>query len=68
MLKTRIRIPLTKPDPIPSYQNVIPAGEGWYRYSFGKWRIQPEYLANYDGRARFLTEECLRQFSITPAA
>lgn len=39
--------------PIPSYKNVIPDGEGWYKFSSGKWRKSEKgdgalYLAEYE--------------------
>ena len=51
--------------PEPSYKNVIPSGEGWYRFSFKKWRRWTNTVchANYDGRARYISDETLLQFA-----
>lgn len=62
MIKTRIRPLFTVPKPAPSFQNVEPAGEGWYRFGLGKWRRSE--AGNYDGAARYLTEAQLLDFAL----
>lgn len=38
---------LRRPAPDPSFENVIPAGPGYYRFSRGKWRrIEARYLSD----------------------
>lgn len=52
-----------QPNPIPSYKNVSPDGEGWYRFNGTKWERWPGINGNYDGAGRWLTKEQLFQFA-----
>ena len=65
MIKTRIRLPIVVPKPTPSFANVEPAGEGWYRFSRGKWRRSE--VGNYDGAAKYLTSAQLLDFAVEAA-
>jgi hypothetical protein len=49
--------------PEPGYENVIPAGEGWYSFTNGKWR----FTGVNNGRSRYLTKADLFQFAIDAA-
>lgn len=49
--------------PKPSYENVIPNGEGWYRYEWGKWR-KWDKNGNYDGSGKYLTNALLDDFAM----
>jgi len=46
--------------PTPTYENVIPNGEGYYRYKWGKWRKVDER----DDDTRFLSQYQLTVFAI----
>ena len=56
-----IRLFNRKPPP-PGFQNVIPTGAGWYRYSRGKWRRCE--VRGYDARARWLNEQRLLELAL----
>lgn len=48
--------------PEPGYHNTIPAGEGWYRFSFGRWRMLPEGVKEVKGD-RYISETDLLWFA-----
>ncbi len=48
--------------PIPSYKNVIPNGNGWYKFYNGKWR-----KSKADDNAIYLAEYELTEFAIKAA-
>ena len=50
------------PRPIPTAQNTIPGGTGWYRYNRGFWRRDTFKNANYDGAAMWLDAKILVEF------
>lgn len=48
--------------PIPSYENVIPNGNGWYKFYKGKWR-----KSEAGNGATYLAEYELTEFAIKAA-
>lgn len=49
--------------PTASHKNVIPDGEGWYRFDGNYWSRWRYRYANYDGRAKYLTDDDLAKFA-----
>ena len=49
--------------PAPSHKNVIPGGEGWYRFDGNYWSIWKYRYANFDDAARYLTDDDLAKFA-----
>jgi hypothetical protein len=50
--------------PEPGFESVIPAGEGWYSFTDGKWRYDVQLDT---GLNRYLTNVDLLQFAVDAA-
>lgn len=55
---------LSRPPPSPSFENVIPAGAGWYKWSRSKGKWRRCEVRGFDPEARWLSHSRLLDFAL----